>query len=151
VYYVSKDPGLDFRDQLIAAPLKLAGVPAGRVDRIAFPRSIDRGPIEAQSRCGRSKRNRDFRDQLIAAPLKRPEGFERRTEAVYFRDQLIAAPLKLGGRANIDVLGPHFRDQLIAAPLKPFLFNDLRPPPPAFPRSIDRGPIEAKPAFPELI
>ena len=40
----------------------------------------------------------------------------------------------------------HFRDQLIAAPLKPISVPvDYRDQCVAFPRSADRGPIEARP------
>ena len=60
-----------FRDQLIAAPLKPDHALAERCPRIA-----------------------QFRDQLIAAPLKRELRFASSDRRSQFRDQLIAAPLK---------------------------------------------------------
>ena len=39
-----------FRDQLIAAPLKLSLIADKRSTRRLIPRSIDRGPIEAATR-----------------------------------------------------------------------------------------------------
>ena len=62
--------GRQFRDQLIAAPLK-------HVRAVAVP--------------GRSVQ---FRDQLIAAPLKHRQFGRPFVRANKFRDQLIAAPLK---------------------------------------------------------
>ena len=65
-------------------------------------------------------------------------------EAVYFRDQLIAASLKLAVPVDhAEVTHQNFRDQLIAASLKRSyrclqLVFDL-----SFPRSADRGLIEA--------
>ena len=86
---------LDFRDQLVAAPLKPA---AGSF-------------VPATS-------SRDFRDQLVAAPLKPTPSGTNSSAIGHFRDQLVAAPLK-----HFRLMSPpwrrgNFRDQLVAAPLK---------------------------------
>jgi len=61
---------MQFRDQLIAAPLKLSG-PVRKIRRDGvIPRSADRGPIEAIPGASRIFLSTQFRDQLIAAPLK---------------------------------------------------------------------------------
>ena len=61
-----------FRDQLIAAPLKRFTEWQEKHEKVRFPRSIDRGPIEAYNVYTKSLHiNSRFRDQLIAAPLKR--------------------------------------------------------------------------------
>ena len=74
-----------FRDQLIAAPLKRRFGRRTPPPGAPFPRSADRGPIEA-TWC-----------------------LPRATAAAYFRDQLIAAPLKLIPAAR------HQRDDVISA------------------------------------
>ena len=134
----------DFRDQLVAAPLKRPrGIPTGRRGR-RFPRPIGRGPIEAGSTArDRATPHWNFRDQLVAAPLKlrfRWQGSGRRR---YFRDQLVAAPLKRSGRLCRRQIVDDFRDQLVAAPLKPPLEPAAELSAPLFPRPIGRGPIEA--------
>ena len=62
----------------------------------AFPRSADRGLIEAAMRSAEAltDRRRQFRDQLIAASLKPDLAPSRDDLAAEFRDQLIAASLK---------------------------------------------------------
>src|ERR1039458_2300367 len=85
---------LKFRDQLIAAPLKLGQDLRAEVEQHVIPRSIDRGPIEAFVLTGQFARILQFRDQLIAAPLKQEELSPLTAEYGEFRDQLIAAPLK---------------------------------------------------------
>ena len=65
----------DFRDHLIAASLKLAG--------------IERTP---------SSRLAEFRDHLIAASLKPAISLAGGASPVEFRDQLIAASLKRNQR-----------------------------------------------------
>jgi len=84
----------------------------------SFPRSIDRGPIEAFDGEVHPKRSAHFRDQLIAAPLKREGLYHFLCSNIDFRDQLIAAPLKPLTRLLLPFLTINFRDQLIAAPLK---------------------------------
>ncbi len=59
-----------FRDQLIAAPLKLLMPRPDEAHRRRFPRSADRGPIEAVLASTFAISTTYFRDQLIAAPLK---------------------------------------------------------------------------------
>src|SRR5689334_8508312 len=85
----------------------------------------------------------DFRDQLIAASLKPSvpsscQRFER-----HFRDQLIAASLKQDVNLQLQFSGADFRDQLIAASLKHEWLIDALRRALQFPRSIDRGLIEA--------
>jgi len=109
-----------FRDQQIAAPLKPP------------PRRAALGGLS------------NFRDQQIAAPLKQEGGRVFADSAADFRDQQIAAPLKRYASCCTGRSTCHFRDQQIAAPLKPAM-----PPSPCrsshlFPRSADRGPIEAQ-------
>jgi len=60
-----------FRDQLIAAPLKPRAAGTRTTSPSRIPRSIDRGPIEADVNDVWSAGEIEFRDQLIAAPLKR--------------------------------------------------------------------------------
>ncbi len=91
-----------------------------RATRI-FPRSTDRGPIEAFA---------------IRVPVFPADD--------NFRGQLTAAPLKLMVAAASGVFtATNFRGQLTAAPLKqrPVVLGDK--PLWKFPRSTDRGPIEA--------
>ena len=59
-----------FRDQLIAASLKLANGDPGEAEYFEFPRSIDRGLIEAATTSDPYCHWTNFRDQLIAASLK---------------------------------------------------------------------------------
>ncbi len=86
---------------------------------------------------------RRFRDQLIAAPLKPGGALLHRGGALRFRDQLIAAPLKLLNPRFHQYTPICFRDQLIAAPLKRVFDDRTQCVLLWFPRSIDRGPIEA--------
>ena len=65
-------PEADFRDQLIAAPLKQGQQASGGTNIYTFPRSADRGPIEAMPARTKKRELLYFRDQLIAAPLKQP-------------------------------------------------------------------------------
>ncbi len=109
---------------------------------MAFPRSIDRGSIEAPDRQGTWIVVSTFRDQLIAAPLKRllvePMGTDHRR----FPRSIDRGSIEASGQATLAELlhrfprsidrgsieatpcnrhmtsSPPFRDQLIAAPLK---------------------------------
>ena len=84
-----------------------------------IPRSVDRGPIEAQQASADSDTHRrTFRDQLIAAPLKPLQTEDGGAHPGAFRDQLIAAPLKRQTMYMAHTGALTFRDQLIAAPLK---------------------------------
>ncbi len=56
---------------------------------------------------------------------------------------MIAAPLKRPPAAGGQVLARHFRDHMIAAPLKLRSDHAAHAPASIFPRSYDRGPIEA--------
>ena len=112
---------------------------------ISFPRSIDRGLIEAILVLPESGIHVCFRDQLIAASLKPqstgevtrsqdsfPRSIDRGLiEASFsvrsivwgrsFRDQLIAASLKPCGWLGTHAGRRSFRDQLIAASLKRYV------------------------------
>src|SRR5437763_632486 len=85
---------------------------------LRFPRSDDRGLIEALGSTGPPHCWPDFRDQMIAASLKRFFYLQLFFRFRYFRDQMIAASLKPlhHNLANIKVAD--FRDQMIAASLK---------------------------------
>ncbi len=86
-----------------------------------FPRSIDRGSIEANRVTDVRNRSVTFRVQLIAAPLKLEAlGIAPGLHTTAFRVQLIAAPLKQVNQC---------------------VFQRIRH---NFPRSIDRGSIEAR-------
>src|SRR5579872_2915449 len=110
--------GICFRDHMIAASLKrhheAAGAPAPR-----FPRSYDRGLIEARKRGGTPFRNGRF-----------PRSYDR---------GLIEAPGNRGWSARQSA---GFRDHMIAASLKPGA-ADVGYAYALFPRSYDRGLIEA--------
>src|SRR5579872_5671084 len=108
-----------FRDHMIAASLKPDRA-ANRANELnGFPRSYDRGLIEASRSCRSTHRSaRGFRDHMIAASLKRvPLAAPCRGQQC-FRDHMIAASLK-----PIWILEPappfrSFRDHMIAASLK---------------------------------
>src|SRR5579885_2021735 len=85
---------------------------------IEFPRSVDRGPIEALVAAVLTSPWIDFRDQSIAAPLKRIDCPHARGRVANFRDQSIAAPLKHVNSGGTRDSRNNFRDQSIAAPLK---------------------------------
>src|SRR5205807_10331631 len=95
-----------FRDQLIAASLKLRDGSRIWCTFGRFPRSIDRGLIEASADLKPTSTPTNFRDQLIAASLKRLSSKHPERYNDHFRDQLIAASLKsdLSQITNIDAL-----------------------------------------------
>ena len=70
-----------FRDQLIAASLKRDRSAMTARDSSRFPRSTDRGLIEAVDPELGADRHRHFRDQLIAASLK-PDCVPRYSAAI---------------------------------------------------------------------
>src|ERR1035437_1390992 len=84
----------------------------------SLPRSIERGPVEAEGArtCGPGWWT--FRAQLSAAPLKQNEPFDLRYLIHAFRAQLSAAPLKHRRRPRRHKPLVAFRAQLSAAPLK---------------------------------
>ena len=84
----------NFRDQLVAAPLKLAVAASAAPVPPLFPRPIGRGPIEALVQLVLVLVHLHFRDQLVAAPLKLCSIILMENLHFYFRDQLVAAPLK---------------------------------------------------------
>ena len=84
-----------------------------------FPRSIDRGLIEAFTSTPQELNVGGFRDQLIAASLKRELNVRVEVQNfLCFRDKLIAASLKPYLASPAGCCAPRFRDQLIAASLK---------------------------------
>src|SRR5579884_2643152 len=108
-----------------------------------FPRSRDRGPIEASNSRLVRWASWYFRDHVIAAPLTPAVPLHPFVRAVDFRDHVIAAPLKRDAASVVVALLFDFRDHVIAAPLKRPLRFDARLRKVRFPRSRDRGPIEA--------
>ncbi|GEM_PF-1192902 len=137
---------LDFRDHQIAAPLKHCALTLKRKMDVIFPRSPDRGPIEAsKALAARSTVASHFRDHQIAAPLKHcPFAPGAGAAPPHFRDHQIAAPLKLDDSLERSRWCLDFRDHQIAAPLKPGgKPYEVTPREGEFPRSPDRGPIEA--------
>src|SRR5579885_2636221 len=92
--------------------------------RQPFPRSSERGPIEATpNQDGIRRAARYFRAHLSAAPLKRCNPPNPLLPSAHFRAHLSAAPLK---RFSAGVTGSKcddFRAHLSAAPLKQQLKN----------------------------
>jgi len=152
---------------MIAAPLKLFSFPEGLICRTYFRDRMIAAPLKLRKHTGDPNDTAHFRDRMIAAPLKQlfalsfsaifllfPRSNDRGPiEALYclpessfsanFRDRMIAAPLKhLKVRLDFrDV--ENFRDRMIAAPLKRRVWVRSEPDAALFPRSNDRGPIEA--------
>ncbi len=88
------DHGAKFHDPLIAALLQLgAGQSHGKTQG-RIPRSPDRGPIQGADRRFIQVEMAPFRDHLFAAPLKYGQRHHPRSSQAPFRDHLIAAPLK---------------------------------------------------------
>ncbi len=108
-----------FRAHPSAAPLKHAIIESDTVINGAFPRSSERGPIEAESQRMNPNMLPNFRAHPSAAPLKQQRRDSTRSVGFHFRAHPSAAPLKLH----------HAYD-----------FNGLLR---VFPRSSERGPIEA--------
>ena len=107
-----------FRDHVIAAPLKPPCTKAGSGAPETIPRSRDRGPIEALPLLLLSPLQFEFRDHVIAAPLKPRAGRTPERTGPQFRDHVIAAPLKLERKPVRSNVWDQFRDHVIAAPLK---------------------------------
>jgi len=110
---------IPFRVQQNAAPLKPECQATRRKMTGRFPRSTERGPIEATLRTLERSRRVAFRVQQNAAPLK-PLSFQ------------------FGSVNQVT-----FRVQQNAAPLKPAYAESVRGVVQPFPRSTERGPIEA--------
>src|SRR5579875_178301 len=95
-----------FRDRQIAAPLKpdaswtLTGVTPG------FPRSTDRGPVEAATTTARLAAHVAFPRSTDRGPVEARKPGRRRRKHVHFRDRQIAAPLKLGNAYMVGEAGP---------------------------------------------
>ena len=87
-----------------------------------------------------------FPDQLIGASLKLLIGDALPVGLGDFPDQLIGASLKPAIFWAIANSSGDFPDQLIGASLKPMQVSGLVPILVSFPRSADRGLIEATPS-----
>jgi len=83
---------------LIAAPLKRNGRICAVADINGFPRSIDRGPIEAARPWEGERINAVFPRSIDRGPIEAHQQMEYGDTHRDFRDQLIAAPLKLACR-----------------------------------------------------
>src|SRR5207244_230917 len=92
---------------------------AGCQSRWPFPRSIDRGPIEAIREWSSKGTFRHFRDRLIAAPLKLWHDTAFPSTDYTFPRSIDRGPIEADKKLLARVI--HI----------------------VFPRSIDRGPIEA--------
>src|SRR5579875_3700224 len=136
---------LDFRDHQIAAPLKHCALTLKRKMDVIFPRSPDRGPIEAsKALAARSTVASHFRDHQIAAPLKLDDSLERSRWCLDFRDHQIAAPLKPGGKPyEVTPREGEFPRSPDRGPIEAICLLPLETALRLFPRSPDRGPIEA--------
>src|SRR5579875_2472922 len=109
-----------FRDHQIAAPLKHDWPAASESPRNQFPRSPDRGPIEALPACWGLSASPYFRDHQIAAPLKRASEIRSGEFSPGFPRSLDRGPIEAAARLRQRCLPrPDFRDHQIAAPLKP--------------------------------
>ena len=111
-----------------------------------FPRSADRGPIEARvaSRC-RSIRLRDFRDQLIAAPLKHACATRHACGAARFPRSADRGPIEARWRHALQRRHPLFPRSADRGPIEALRrASVVGSGSAAFPRSADRGPIEAR-------
>jgi len=81
---------------------------------------------------------------MIAASLKPEAPLCHAASLSDFRDQMIAASLKLPIRPDATCMFGDFRDQMIAASLKHRSFRCSAEHDLTFPRSNDRGLIEAE-------
>ncbi len=84
-----------FRGRKIAAPLKLLFRAHDALALPEFPRSKDRGPIEALMMPLQRQPELRFRGRKIAAPLKHGDCLILFPGNTCFRGRKIAAPLKL--------------------------------------------------------
>src|SRR5271157_366579 len=85
-----------FRAHVSAAPLKRSRPWLGSRGVHTFPRSRERGPIEASALCPTEYPPfMHFRAHVSAAPLKRLRVGRRRRDGPHFRAHVSAAPLKL--------------------------------------------------------
>ena len=83
-----------------------------------FPRSADRGLIEARNPARNTIVDFNFPDHLIGASLKLSVGHRGFQYQTYFPDQLIGASLKPTESVPILDSLAYFPDQLIGASLK---------------------------------
>src|SRR5947209_2523830 len=84
-----------FRDHMIAASLKPGRAVAVPVPVSGFPRSYDRGLIEAGTCSRRKPRAASFPRSYDRGLIEARNRQERRAYCPHFRDHMIAASLKL--------------------------------------------------------
>ena len=128
-----------------AVAIKVLRACARRSNRRTFPRSRERGPVEARSLVTDSRVGLFFRAHVSAAPLKHQarQGHPRRLQP--FRAHVSAAPLKpVIPRRSLTIGLRAFRAHVSAAPLKHSQENASIKQTKHFPRSRERGPVEAK-------
>jgi len=108
-----------FHAQLSVAPLKHPDGPRQRITPPMFPRSAERGSIEALGWAGWiTSKTRGFHAQLSVAPLKLNSLQRAAFPPVRFHAQLSVAPLKLDLARLIEAKSVCFHAQLSVAPLK---------------------------------
>src|SRR5579883_2980962 len=113
-----------------------------------FPRSPERGPIEAQRVVEISSRTwQYFRAHLSAAPLKQYKGQYSHSSKREFPRSPERGPIEATQTAvaRVQREAAHFRAHLSAAPLKQYKGQYSHSSKREFPRSPERGPIEARP------
>ncbi len=112
--------------------------------RLRFPRSKDRGPIEA-CRCGFCVicGGCGFRGRKIAAPLKPKKRGRDAWNRTRFRGRKIAAPLKPLPSAAVFAVNWQFPRSKDRGPIEATDDRIIARIVSKFPRSEDRGPIEA--------
>ena len=111
--------------------------------RRKFPRSEDRGLIEAFARRVALIARRTFPRSEDRGLIEASHYFPPFFAWAYFRDPRIAASLKQECGDILRLLVVHFRDPRIAASLKRASASSKTSCPSSFPRSEDRGLIEA--------
>ena len=102
-----------------AAPLKPYKAHRETQALTVFPRSYERGPIEAYTGQGKDEQGlHHFRVHMNAAPLKQPVQPIRTWQAPDFRVHMNAAPLKRDDGGMTIGHKRNFRVHMNAAPLK---------------------------------
>ena len=108
-----------------------------------FPRSIDRGPIEAGSGAMRMCQKRSFPRSIDRGPIEARIGRANRWSCTAFPRSIDRGPIEAGTTRPETGPSSDFRGRSTAAPLKRSLRPACTRNHSIFPRSIDRGPIEA--------
>ncbi len=126
IYYI-RQTDKTFRGHMTAAPLKLAPLPCTPFLYRCFPRSHDRGPIEAK-RLGVMRLDPPaFRGHMTAAPLMPSGSIPTIASIQTFRGHMTAAPLKPSGSIPTIASIQTFRGHMTAAPLKRIFINNIEP------------------------